>query len=243
MTSEMVTKLNGIATGANAYVLPGGDSTLGGIKSGNDIYMKSGVGELQWGSAVAGDVNLIDGAYIDDLQHNKLAFLSANGIKIEYSNDNGATFTNLATSDSGKRALVTTENSYSIGNHPNNVTINDKLRITLNSNIAGGNIYTSMKRLLIYVSTNGAGGSNVILQTRNINNYLANSDTWTTNGTYDLAGWPGWNSIPLITAFGGGSTQTYQTAQIRMTFGIKSLGASANNLSVSKIRMIGITDW
>ena len=44
MTSAMVTKLNGIATGANAYTLPNADaSTLGGVKIGSGISVSNGV--------------------------------------------------------------------------------------------------------------------------------------------------------------------------------------------------------
>lgn len=44
MTAAMVTKLNGIATGANAYTLPtASSSTLGGVKIGSNITVSSGV--------------------------------------------------------------------------------------------------------------------------------------------------------------------------------------------------------
>ena len=43
MTSAMVTKLNGIATGANAYTLPNATSSvLGGVKIGSNITVSSG---------------------------------------------------------------------------------------------------------------------------------------------------------------------------------------------------------
>lgn len=43
MTAAMVTKLNGIATGANAYTLPtASSSTLGGVKTGSNITNSSG---------------------------------------------------------------------------------------------------------------------------------------------------------------------------------------------------------
>lgn len=44
MTSAMVTKLNGIATGANKYALPtASSSTLGGIKVGSGLAISGGV--------------------------------------------------------------------------------------------------------------------------------------------------------------------------------------------------------
>lgn len=42
MTPEMVTKLNGIATGANAYVLPTASTTLGGVKTTSSVSSSSG---------------------------------------------------------------------------------------------------------------------------------------------------------------------------------------------------------
>ena len=42
MTAAMVTKLSGIAAGANNYTLPAAGSALGGVKSGGDVTISSG---------------------------------------------------------------------------------------------------------------------------------------------------------------------------------------------------------
>ena len=43
MTSAMVTKLNGIAEGANKYTLPSAGSNLGGVKTGGDVSISGGL--------------------------------------------------------------------------------------------------------------------------------------------------------------------------------------------------------
>ena len=49
MSKEDKTKLNGIASGANKYVLPTASaSTLGGVKIGGSLQISNGVLNLVW---------------------------------------------------------------------------------------------------------------------------------------------------------------------------------------------------
>lgn len=116
----------------------------------------------------------------------------------------------------------------------------NRLRVTLNARGAGGNVYTGLRKILLYLSTNGATGTKVKLEARTIGNYNEGKDTWSTISTSEVSGWAGWNSIPYNCSFGGGSTQTTQIAQIRLTF--EQSGGTAN-MVLYNIRVIGITNW
>ena len=201
---------------------------------------------IEWGGpARNGSVSPVEAATIDELGHNKFSFLSANSIAVQYSRDAGATWTDYPTTNADKRKLVTFGNSeYYIGYRTGSSnTVNDRFRVVLNSNFAGGNIYCWLQRLLINIGTNGSGGSRVIVETRTITNYSNNVDTWTETGTYQISGWSGWNSIPISCAFGGSSSQGTQIAQIRLTFYVTSVSSSSTNLRIYGIRAIANPVW
>ena len=201
-------------------------------------------GYIDWGGpSLSSNASPLEVATIDDLGHNKFAFMSAASVKAYYSRDGGSTWTEFG-SDNSRRALVTLTSGFHIGDRTGaNNTVNDKLRILLNSNNAGGNLYCSLRRLLVYISTAGSGGCTVKVEYRTIGNYQAGNDTWGDGGTYGIGGWSGWNSIPFQAAFGGSNDQTTQTAQIRLTFGVTSVSSTYGNLELIAIRGIGFPVW
>ena len=198
---------------------------------------------VTWGGKnIPGQTTPIDAAVDPFIGSNKWAFANAASFVYEYSTDGGATWVDCGISDANRRAVTTTAGGYTIrlGNNSTTNYANNKLRLTFNSNAAGGNVYTSLRKILIYLSTNGATGTTVTVTSRTIGNYRNNVDTWTTVGTYNVSGWSGWNSIPYSVSFGGGASQTGQIAQIRLTF--NQSGGTAN-MSVSHVHFIGITNW
>ena len=57
--------------------------------------------------------------------------------------------------------------------------------------------------MLINITTNGAAGCKVLVERA----MKGSESTFTTVGTYDLSGWSGWNSIPLMGySFGVGTS-------------------------------------
>lgn len=200
-------------------------------------------GYLSWGGTnLSGSVSPVDAAIEPLIGGNKMAFASAASFKIEYSTDGGNTWTDYGAADVDKRKITSVEGGYTttLGKGSSTDYSKNQLRITLNANAAGGNTYTSLRKILLNVSTNGATGTKVLVTYRTIGNYINSVDTWGTVGTYNLSGWSGWNSIPYNTAFGGSTSQTSQTAQIRLTF---SQTGGTNNMNILNIRMIGITNW
>lgn len=200
---------------------------------------------LSWGGPdISGGVSPLEVGIIDDLGHNKFAFMSAAGVVIQYSRDGGSTWSDYGATDNEKKSLVTLSGYFSIGKRTGSSnTINDKLRIILNSNAAGGNVYTNLRRLLFNVSTNGSTGCTVKIETRTIGNYKNNVDTWADNGTHPVQGWSGWNSPSFSCTFGGSSDQTSQIAQIRLTFGVTAVSTTSSNFALLSIRAIGFPLW
>ena len=195
---------------------------------------------LSWGGKnISGGVSPIDAACSNIHSANRFAFAKAAGITIEYSTD-GSTYSTYSTTDAAKVNLVSGNGSaYYIGARSSSTTVNDKLRITLNATNMG--LYTRLRKLLINITTSYATGSNVIVEKA----MKGSESTYTTVGTYQISGWSGWNSIPIGAAFGGGSNQTGNIANLRLTFGITGVNSeqTSNALTILDIIGIGDTYW
>lgn len=199
---------------------------------------------LGWGGQnLVGGVSPVDAAIVPEIGTNKLAFTNAGAIVIEYSTDGGATWKDYGASDDDKRKLVTLSAGFNVGKAGKQANANSKLRITIKTNASGGNVYTSAKKLLLNVSTEGSSGSSVLVQTMSIGEWNGNRTSWSQGTSYSLGGWSGWNSIPFGCAFGGNPNQTSQVAALRMTFSITAGSTTYNNLTIYAVRLIGITNW
>ena len=195
--------------------------------------------DLSWGGkALAGRVSPIDLAMSNEFNANRLAFMPPEDITVEYSTDGGTTWIDYGLTDLQKQALVTSSHGVIIGKNTSPVTINDKVRVTIKASL--NKTYFSARKAHIYVSTAGASGSNVIVESANV----GSETVFQTRGTYPLSGWPGWNSIPCDYTFGGSENQTYNTRVLRFTFGITGLGSSGSNgLTILSMRMFGENLW
>lgn len=194
---------------------------------------------LSWGGTNrAGSVSVIDAAASQLHSANRFAFSNPAGITIEYSRD-GSTWTPYSVSDSVKVDVVSGKSNYLyIGGTSSGTTIKYKLRITLDAQRMG--VYTALKKVLINVTTNGAGGAKCLIERSNV----GSKTNFLTFGTFEVTGWSGWNSIPIDLNFGGGSDQTSNTGCLRFTFSISSLSSSYSNaFGVSDIIALGDTYW
>lgn len=213
---------------------------------------------MTWGGkSIPASVSPADMGCIDEFGHNKLAFLPAECIKVEYTTDGGTTWLDYGLTNAQKIAMVsTTGPTMAIGKGTVNAIngtltnancSNYKVRATISTRKAGvssGSIYTQAKKWLLNITTNGASGVKVLIEDRTIANYNNNVDTWTTVGTYDVSGWSGWNSIPYAKTYGGGVNQTSQIADVRFTLSITSVNTSYNcTASFIDFRLIGVTNW
>lgn len=211
---------------------------------------------VTWGGKAMTTISPDDMGCIDEFGHNKLAYLPADCIKVEYTTDGGSTWLDYGLTDTQKIQLTTTTGtacligkgtvSATAGTLTNENCGNYQVRVTISTrNSSGaGKLYTASKKWLINFSTNGAGGCKVKMEYRTIANYNAGNDTWVHQGTYDISGWSGWNSYPASSPFGGGATQTSQIADYRFTATISSVNTSYScQAQFIDFRLIGGTNW
>lgn len=179
---------------------------------------------------------------VSTLKGNKLALLPADQIIIEKTTDGGSTWTDAGVSDANKRALflgTTSGTSISPPLVDSKKTINCGIRITITAmkyNVPSGTAetgkyaywnssyvksterYCSINGMYFWVSTNADGLSCKIEAATG-----ANSNSWTTLINIDsnaaLTGWSGGDFVRLNDGvFGGGTTQTGQYWNYRLTF-------------------------
>lgn len=182
----------------------------------------------------------IESAHIDVLRANRLAFLPASGIKVEYSVDGGATWIDYGATDDKKASLFAmrmgSAASFYTGKHTkaDECTIKDQLRIT----VTPVDRYASVNMLYLWVSV--AGTSATVNISRST---IGAKETFTDVRTdVPISGWSGPNEIRFSGGtFGGGSTQTSNAYAYRFTFKNKADGKGS--VSVMDIRMYGPSAW
>ena len=211
---------------------------------------------LTWGGQnFASSYGPIDAAMVPALGANRLAFVPAAGIKVEYSRDNGTTWSDYELNDSQKTAIFSgpqVSTTAVIGkpgsknpstNKYDNASVNNRLRITILTNFAS--VYTQLNKFVIYCSTSGSDGCKCTIDGRTKANYDANSSTWTTFADgVTISGWSGFNVIntPSITTYGNTSNQY---VELRFTFYCTSAGSMATygGLQISNIYGFGGVGW
>ena len=202
---------------------------------------------LSWGGrSLAASLSPVDVATDGQWSANRLSFMPATGIQVEYSTNGGTSWTDYGLTDAQKQSLVTTGLSQTLymGNNGTSQTVNDMLRVTITAE--SGKTYFSLKKIYAYLCTNGASSTMV-----KIEKAMNGSDTtFVEVGEYPVSGWSGWNSIPLAVSFGGGDNQTGNVRRIRMTFYFtaygNNYGPDATNkvkFYVTNIQMMGETSW
>ena len=222
--------VGGYASGT-AQSFDGSNNVIIPVSSVSENIIRAG------GPSISGGVSSTDMAMNEDFSANRLAYMPAKDIEVEYSNDGGTTWVDYGLTDAQKQSLVTLNGDIRIGKKTTNITTNDKMRVTITA--ATGVTYFSLKKILLRISTSGALGSTVLIEQA----LVGNNTNFTTVGTHNISGWSGWNSIPFITAFGGGENQTSQVRRLRFTFSISGLSTSSNSLTLLAIRMYGENSW
>lgn len=188
----------------------------------------------------AGWAGPIESAHIDVLRANRLAFLPASGVKIEYSVDGGTTWVDYGATDTQKASLfamrMNSAAPFYTGKHTkaDECTTKDQLRIT----ITPVDRYASVNMLYLWVSV--AGTSATVNISRST---IGAKETFTDVRTdVPISGWSGPNEIRFSGGtFGGGSTQTSNAYAYRFTFKNKADGKGS--VRVMDIRMYGPSAW
>ena len=188
----------------------------------------------------AGGAGPIEAAHIDVLRANRLAFLPASGVKVEYSVDGGATWVDYGATDTQKASLFAMRMGSAVpfytGKHTKKeeCKTKDQLRIT----VTPVDRYASVNMLYLWVSV--AGTSATVNISRST---IGAKETFTDVRTdVPISGWSGPNEIRFSQGtFGGGSTQTSNAYAYRFTFKNKADGKGS--VSVMDIRMYGPSAW
>ena len=168
------------------------------------------------------------------------AFLPPSGIKLEYSNDGGATWLDYGTGDAHKRKLASMPNprcGYRLGGPNASGALGDMLRVTYEPSDGR---YGLVQSALVWVSTNG--GSNLLCGVET--STMGAKGTWVERvAPVEMNGWSGPNvvDLPQLT-FGGFEGQTGNTYGWRFTFA-KKADVSGKTPEVYTIDLYGTSVW
>lgn len=231
------------------------DSSKGVINLKDTNWVQYGLGNnnlyeanLQWGGKnLAGEYGPVDAALIPSLGANRLAFLPAECIDVEYSRDGGATWTDYGSSDVNKTAFFTQGLGADLFIGGKAETGVDKsthqLRITIKN--TKGKIYTEFRKFAIRISTNGSQNCWCTIQGRLQTNVEADTDTWNTFvDKQQIAGWSGWNIIQTrFTTYGYSGSKSYQYGNVRFTFGCESHNQTYSGLIIYNTLGFGGVGW
>lgn len=182
----------------------------------------------------------IESAHIDVLRANRLAFLPASGVKVEYSVDGGTTWVDYGATEAQKASLFAmrmgSATPFYTGKHTKKeeCTTKDQLRIT----VTPVDRYASVNMLYLWVSVAGTTATVNISRST-----IGAKDTFTDVRTdVHISGWSGPNEIRFSQGtFGGGSTQTSNQYAYRFT--LKNKADAKGSVSVMDIRMYGPSAW
>ena len=188
---------------------------------------------------MSGSVTATDMATNQELNPNRLAYLPGNNITVEYSLNNGSTWTDYGASVDDKSRLVTSSYIFKAGKDET-ASASHQLRVTINAgggNNTASNVYLFTRKLMIFFTSGATANTKVQVETST----YSNPTTWNNIGTYRIAGNSGWNSIPLAITLGGAASQTTggRIQNIRLTFSTDM----AYKFNVSKIRLYGENCW
>ena len=116
---------------------------------------------------------------VPELGANRLAFMPANAVTIEYSRDGGATWTDYGPTDPQKADLFNGRGaSFTIGKATSgagNIATN-KYQLRINIYTSAGKVYTVLNKFVIYLSTSGTNGNWCTIRARTQSDYAANKD-------------------------------------------------------------------
>lgn len=206
---------------------------------------------LDWGSRSHSVMTPLDMCFEGGLHGNIFSFMPSECITVEYSRDGGTTWKDYSTtsggsydiSDDAKTKILTNTSMSSYitmgcRDASNLDTSNDRLRVTFDFTNSG--LYFILKKIALYVSTNGSQGCTVKVESRSCKNYTDNVDTWTTHlSDIALSGWSGWNVINTNILCSYSDTTEMKKRQLRLTFSHTSHPASSIHGGFRVIRIFG----
>lgn len=213
-----------------------------------ESYINSSLYEanLKWGGKnFAGNFGPLDAALISPLGPNRFAFLSPEGITVEYSTDSGATWTDYGLDNEQKVNLLNGNHQpIAIGhNTENSTTVNrlpHQVRVIITTSKCS--IYTELCKFAIFITRRGNNGY-CRIDARLQQNVVNNVDTWKVFSDSPISGDSGWNILNTSPITTYGNTVSTQYGQVRFTFYITSQGSNSWGLKVHSILGYGGQGW
>lgn len=222
------------------------------------IYLNNGVpkqvsalyeADLKWGGKnLSNRYGPIDAALVPQLGANRLAYYSADSIDVEYSRDDGATWTSYGATNAQKTQLFLNGSSTELYIGGRSETGVDKskhqLRITIKNTF--GNLYTELNKFVLRVSSAGSQGCWCTIDGITQANVESGADAWEVFvEKAGIAGWSGYNVIntPGITTYSNVKNKHNQYSVIRFTFGCTSHSTTYEGLNVQNILGFGGIGW
>lgn len=203
---------------------------------------------LSWGGRnISGNFGPIDASLIPSLGANRLAFMPAAAIAVEYSRDGGSTWSAYQTTDDAKISLFSDINAnYVIGADSSTGIDKSKYMVRMTINTEAAHLYTVLNKFAIYLSSNGSTGCYCTVAGRLQSDVTAGTETWKTFADkVSVSGWSGWNIINVSGFTTYGNTPTGQYGQVRFTFGVTSHSSDVKygGLQIIKILGFGGAGW
>ena len=201
--------------------------------------------KLVWGdTAYTGTYTVGDCIFNEYLSPNRFSGLKAAGITIEYSTNNGSSWTAYNANDLQKRNLFTNRSSGFVvgGGSSSGDKTGHQLRVTVRTSPAG--VYTTLQKFMIYVSTSYSQNCKVTIKAA-----LENSPTNFTKVICEnqaISGWSGWNIIPIsggLTTYGNTASTQYGNIQFTFTQTGLSDTTKTGGLTVYSIYAFGGVGW
>lgn len=223
------------------------------------IYLDNGVpkqvgalyeADLKWGGKnLSNRYGPIDAALVPQLGANRLAYYPADSIDVEYSRDDGATWTSYGATNAQKTQLFLNGSSTVLYIGGSSETGVDKskhqLRITIKNTF--GRLYTILNKFLLYISSaSDSTGCWCTIDGKTQANVESGTDAWKVFvEKAGILGWSGYNVIntPGITTYGNANNKNIQYSVIRFTFGCTSHSTAYGGLIVQNILGFGGVGW
>lgn len=222
------------------------------------IYIDNGVpkqvsalyeADLKWGGKnLSGNYGPIDAAMVPQLGANRLAYYPADSIDVEYSRDDGATWTSYGATNAQKTQLFLNGSSTVLYIGGRSETGVDKskhqLRITIRNTF--GKLYTVLNKFIFYVYNSGGRKCWCTIDGKTQANVESGTDAWEVFvEKADIVGRPGYNVIntPDIITYGNVNNKHNQYSNIRFTFGCTSHNTAYEGLNVRNILGFGGVGW
>ena len=200
---------------------------------------------LTWGGRnYSGSYGPIDATMVGELGANRLAFMPASAVTVEYTRDGGVTWLDYEASDTAKIDLFSGKGTALVigkADANNKATAHGsdyQLRITINTGT--GKVYTVLNKIVILCATMGSSSC-----TCKIQKALQSTPTEFIDHTSDIAisGWSGYNVLNINGLTTYGNTPSSQYGRVRFLFKANGGNTSYNGLQITRIFGFGGVGW